>query len=194
MMFQLATTSGIFTANMINYGTAKIPEWGWRLSLGLAVLPAILMTVGGLLLPETPNSLIERGSKEKGRRILEKIRGTQEVDAEFDDIVDASELANSIKHPFRKVLERRNRPQLVMAICMPAFQILNGINSILFYAPVLFQTMGFGNAALYSSALTGAVLVLSTVVSIGLVDKLGRRVLLISGGIQMTICQVKTEN
>lgn len=190
MMFQLATTSGIFTANMINYGTEKLPSWGWRLSLGLAVLPAILMTVGGLLLPETPNSLIERGSKEKGRRILEKIRGTQEVDAEFQDIVDASELANSIEHPFRKILERRNRPQLVMAIFMPAFQILNGINSILFYAPVLFQTMGFGNAALYSSALTGAVLVLSTVVSIGLVDKLGRRVLLISGGIQMTICQV----
>ena len=88
------------------------------------------------------------------------------------------------------ILERRNRPQLVMAICMPAFQILNGINSILFYAPVLFQTMGFGNATLYSSALTGAVLVLSTVVSIGLVDRLGRRVLLISGGIQMVLCQV----
>ncbi|RVW19513.1 Sugar transport protein 7 [Vitis vinifera] len=167
----------------------KAPSWGWRLSLGLAALPAILMTVGGLLLPETPNSLIERGSREKGRRVLERIRGTNEVDAEFEDIVDASELANSIKHPFRNILERRNRPQLVMAICMPAFQILNGINSILFYAPVLFQTMGFGNATLYSSALTGAVLVLSTVVSIGLVDRLGRRVLLISGGIQMVLCQ-----
>lgn len=190
MMFQLATTTGIFTANMINYGTAKLPSWGWRLSLGLAALPAILMTVGGLLLPETPNSLIERGSREKGRQVLERIRGTNEVDAEFEDIVDASELANSIKHPFRNILERRNRPQLVMAICMPAFQILNGINAILFYAPVLFQTMGFGNASLYSSALTGAVLVLSTVVSIGLVDRLGRRVLLISGGIQMAFCQV----
>ncbi|KAJ9688874.1 hypothetical protein PVL29_014495 [Vitis rotundifolia] len=148
------------------------------------------MTVGGLLLPETPNSLIERGSREKGRQVLERIRGTNEVDAEFEDIVDASELANSIKHPFRNILERRNRPQLVMAICMPAFQILNGINSILFYAPVLFETMGFGNASLYSSALTGAVLVLSTLVSIGLVDRLGRRVLLISGGIQMVFCQV----
>ncbi|KAK4781321.1 hypothetical protein SAY87_017427 [Trapa incisa] len=190
MMFQLATTLGIFTANMINYGTEKLRPWGWRLSLGLAAFPALLMTVGGLLLPETPNSLIERGEREKGRQVLENIRGTKEVDAEFQDIVDASEFANSIEHPFRNILEKRNRPQLVMGIFMPTFQILTGINSILFYAPVLFQSMGFGgSAALYSSALTGAVLASSTFISIATVDRLGRRALLISGGIQMIVCQ-----
>lgn len=78
-----------------------------------------------------------------------------------------------------------------MAIFMPTFQILTGINSILFYAPVLFQSMGFGgNASLYSSVMTGAVLALSTLISIATVDRWGRRVLLISGGIQMIICQV----
>lgn len=190
MMFQLATTLGIFSANMINYGTEKLQPWGWRLSLGLAAVPALLMTVGGVLLPETPNSLIERGFVGKGRAVLEKIRGTQNVNAEFEDMVDASEFASSIKHPFRNIFERRNRPQLVMAIFMPTFQILTGINSILFYAPVLFRSMGFkGNASLYASALTGAVLVLSTVISIATVDRLGRRVLLIGGGIQMIICQ-----
>lgn len=101
MMFQLATTLGIFTANMINYGTGKIKPWGWRLSLGLAAAPAFLMTVGGFLLPETPNSLIEQGRVEEGRRILERIRGTADVEAEFQDMIEASELANSIKHPFR---------------------------------------------------------------------------------------------
>ncbi|GAB4832730.1 hypothetical protein Ancab_006747 [Ancistrocladus abbreviatus] len=191
IMFQLATTLGIFTANMINYGTSKLEPWGWRLSLGLAAVPATLMTVGGLLVPETPNSLIERGQNNKGRKILEKIRGTENVSAEFQDMIDASELAKSIKHPFRNILERRNRPQLIMAIFMPAFQILTGINSILFYAPVLFQSMGFkGDASLYSSALTGAVLASSTFISIATVDRLGRRFLLISGGIQMIICQV----
>ncbi|KAJ6731792.1 hypothetical protein OIU79_003009 [Salix purpurea] len=191
MMFQLATTTGIFTANMINYGTQKLDPWGWRLSLGLAAVPAVLMTVGGILLPETPNSLIERGMQDKGRRVLEKIRGTKNVDAEFEDMVDASELANSIKHPFRNILIKRNRPQLVMAILLPAFQILTGINSILFYAPVLFQSMGFGgNASLYSSAVTGAVLCSSTFMTIATVDRVGRRFLLISGGIQMIICQV----
>ncbi|XP_004508394.1 sugar transport protein 7-like isoform X3 [Cicer arietinum] len=70
-------------------------------------------------------------------------------------------------------------------------QILTGINSILFYAPVLFQSMGFGrDASLYSSALTGGVLAFSTFISIATVDRLGRRPLLISGGIQMIICQV----
>ncbi|KAL8488498.1 hypothetical protein ACS0TY_024686 [Phlomoides rotata] len=191
MMFQLATTLGIFTANMINYGTGKLEPWGWRLSLGIAAVPAVLMTIGGILVPETPNSLIERGLQVKGKKVLEKIRGTSDVHAELEDIIDASELANSIKHPFRNILERRNRPQLVMAIFMPTFQILTGINSILFYAPVLFQTMGFGrNAALYSSAVTGAVLASSTFISIATVDKLGRRALLITGGIQMIICQV----
>ncbi|KAG9159484.1 hypothetical protein Leryth_011026 [Lithospermum erythrorhizon] len=191
MLFQLATTLGIFTANMVNYGTDKLRPWGWRLSLGLAGVPAVLMTIGGLILPETPNSLIERGSVEKGRSVLEKIRGTKNVEAELQDIVDASELANSIKYPFRNILSKQNRPQLVMAIFMPTFQILTGINSILFYAPVLFQSMGFkGNASLYSSALTGAVLASSTLVSIATVDKWGRRPLLIAGGIQMVICQV----
>jgi hypothetical protein len=75
---------------------------------------------------------------------------------------------------------------------MPTSQILTGINSILFYAPVLFQSMGFGgDASLYSSALTGGVLACSTFISIATVDKLGRRVLLVSGGIQMITCQVR---
>ncbi|CAD5169838.1 unnamed protein product [Musa acuminata subsp. malaccensis] len=145
----------------------------------------------GLLLPETPNSLIEQGRAEKGRRVLEKIRGTSDVDAELQDMIEASEVANAVEHPFRNILERRNRPQLLMAIFMPTFQILTGINSILFYAPVLFQSMGFGgNASLYSSVLTGAVLASSTLVSIATVDRWGRRALLIGGGVQMIICQV----
>lgn len=191
MLFQVATTFGIFTANMVNFGTQKITPWGWRLSLGLAAVPAVLMTIGGIFLPETPNSLIERGSLEEGRKILEKIRGTKDVDAEFQDMVDASELAKSVKHPYRNILERKYRPELVMAIFMPTFQILTGINSILFYAPVLFQTMGFaGDASLYSSATTGGVLAFSTFISIATVDRLGRRALLISGGLQMITCQV----
>ncbi|CAL9099410.1 unnamed protein product [Musa acuminata var. zebrina] len=105
-------------------------------------------------------------------------------------MIEASEVANAVEHPFRNILERRNRPQLVMAIFMPTFQILTGINSILFYAPVLFQSMGFGAMPLYSSVMTGAVLASSTLVSIATVDRWGRRALLIGGGVQMIICQV----
>ncbi|KAJ0804702.1 putative major facilitator, sugar transporter, major facilitator superfamily [Helianthus annuus] len=90
MMFQLAPTLGIFSANMINYGTSKLNKWGWRLSLGLAAAPALLMTVGGILLPEQLNrTRIKRKRKKSSRKNT------------------------------RYILEKRNQPQLVMAICMP---------------------------------------------------------------------------
>lgn len=191
MLFQLATTVGIFCANLVNYGTQNIQRWGWRLSLGLAAVPASIMFIGGLFLSETPNSLIERGHLEKGKQILKRIRGTQNIQAEFDDLVEASKIAQSVNHPFKNLLQRRNCPQLVMAFFLPTFQILTGINSILFYAPVIFQTLGFGNnAALYSSVFTGAVMVVGSIVTIATVDRFGRRKLLMTGGVVMVVCQV----
>ncbi|KAK9149297.1 hypothetical protein Scep_008054 [Stephania cephalantha] len=113
-LFQLTTCLGIMVANLVNYFTEKLHPWGWRLSLGLAAVPAILMFIGGVFLPETPNSLVEQGRMEEGRRNLERIRGTKNVDAEFADLIDASNAARAVKHPFRNLLERRNRPQLVI--------------------------------------------------------------------------------
>lgn len=191
IMFQLATTIGILAASLINYGTAKVHPWGWRLSLGLAAVPAVLLTLGGLFCPETPNSLIERGKTEQGRHILTRIRGTDDVNAEYDDMVEASEIAQRVKHPFRNLLQKRNRPQLVMAIAIPFFQQVTGINAVMFYIPVLFNTIGFStNASLYSAVITGAVNVVATLVSLGVVDKWGRRVLFLQGGMQMLISQV----
>ncbi|KAK9269146.1 hypothetical protein L1049_000915 [Liquidambar formosana] len=191
-LFQLTTCLGILIANLVNYGTEKIHPWGWRLSLGLATVPATLMFVGGLFLPETPNSLVEQGRLEEGRQILEKVRGTPNVDAEFDDLVDASNAAQAIKHPFKNLLARRNRPQLVIgALGIPAFQQLTGMNSILFYAPVIFQSLGFGSgASLYSSVLTSVTLVLATFISMSLVDKFGRRAFFLEAGCEMILCMV----
>lgn len=191
-LFQLTTCAGILVANFINYFTDKIHPWGWRLSLGLAVVPASLMFVGGLFLPETPNSLVEQGRMEEGRRVLEKIRGTQNVDAEFADLVEASEEARAVKNPFRNLLKRKNRPQLIIgALGIPAFQQLSGMNSILFYAPVIFQSLGMGSgASLYSSIMTSSTLVLATFVSMFLVDKLGRRFLFLEAGCQMIISMI----
>ncbi|XP_052198650.1 sugar transport protein 14 isoform X1 [Diospyros lotus] len=191
-LFQLTTCLGILIANFINYGTEKIHPWGWRLSLGLATVPATLMFVGGLFLPETPNSLVEQGRLEEGRRVLEKVRGTTNVDAEFADLLDASNVARAIKNPFRNLLKRKNRPQLVIgALAIPAFQQLTGNNSILFYAPVIFQSLGFGSgAALYSSALTSGALVIAALISMALVDKFGRRAFFLEAGAEMIACNV----
>ncbi|KAJ4825911.1 Sugar transport protein 14 [Turnera subulata] len=186
-LFQLTTCLGILIANLINYGTEKIHPWGWRLSLGLATVPATLMFIGGLFLPETPNSLVEQGRLEEGRRVLEKVRGTTKVDAEFADLVDASNAAQAVKHPFKNLLKRKNRPQLVIgALGIPAFQQLTGMNSILFYAPVIFQSLGFGSgASLYSSVITSGALVAGALISMALVDKFGRRAFFLEAGAEM---------
>ncbi|KAK6158967.1 hypothetical protein DH2020_006281 [Rehmannia glutinosa] len=188
-LFQLTTCLGILIANFVNYGVERIHPWGWRLSLGLAAVPAILMFVGGIFLPETPNSLVEQGRLEEARQILEKVRGTPKVEAEFQDLIDASNAAKAIKNPFRNLLKRKNRPQLVIgALGIPAFQQLTGMNSILFYAPVIFQSLGFGSgASLYSSAITSAALVLATLISMAFVDKFGRRAFFLEAGVAIAI-------
>lgn len=189
--FQMAITIGILMANMVNYGTAQMKSNGWRYSLVLAGVPAIIMTIGAIFLPDTPNSLIERGKQEEARTMLIKIRGTENVNEEFQDLLDASEASKQVQHPWRNILQRQYRPQFVIVLLIPFFQQLTGINAIMFYAPVLFKTLGFGNdASLMGAVITGVVNVFATLVSVFTVDKLGRRILFLQGGIQMFICQV----
>lgn len=191
-LFQLTTCLGILVANIINYFTEQIHPWGWRLSLGLATVPATLMFIGGLILPETPNSLVERDRLEEAKRILIKVRGTTNIDAELADLIEASNAAKEVKNPFRNLLARRNRPQLVLgALGIPAFQQLTGNNSILFYAPVMFQTLGFGsNASLFSTLITGVALVVAALISMSLVDKFGRRAFFLEAGAEMFIYMI----
>ncbi|CAD6241862.1 unnamed protein product [Miscanthus lutarioriparius] len=188
----LMITLGILIANLINYGTAKIAGgWGWRLSLGLAAVPAAIITVGSLFLPDTPNSLLERGRPEEAKRMLQRVRGTDDVADEYDDLVAAGEASRAVTHPWRDIRQRRYRPQLVMAVAIPLFQQLTGINVIMFYAPVLFKTLGFGGtASLMSAVITGLVNLVSTLVSVFTVDRAGRRALFLEGGAQMLAAQV----
>uniref|UniRef100_A0A803LPA8 Major facilitator superfamily (MFS) profile domain-containing protein n=1 Tax=Chenopodium quinoa TaxID=63459 RepID=A0A803LPA8_CHEQI len=191
IVFQLSITIGILVANVVNYFFAKIYDWGWRLSLGGATIPAMIIIIGSIVLPDTPNSLIERGMYDKAIENLRRIRGIKEVDKEFNDLVEASKASNKVDHPWRNLVERKYRPHLTMAIAIPFFQQFTGINIIMFYAPVLFKTIGFhDNASLMSAVITGAFNVLATFVSIYGVDKWGRRLLFLQGGVQMLICQV----
>nr|GEU87464.1 sugar carrier protein C-like [Tanacetum cinerariifolium] len=173
--FQLSITIGILVANVLNYFFNKLDgNLGWRLSLGGAVVPALIITVGSLILPETPNSMIERGKQEEARTSLRRIRGVDNVEEEFNDLVHACDESRKIEHPWRNLLQKKYRPQLVVAIMIPFFQQLTGINVIMFYAPVLFKTIGFGSdASLMSAVITGSVNVFATCVSIYGVDKWG---------------------
>ena len=82
----------------------------------------LLRLAGGLFLPETPNSLIERGHYGKGRAVLEKVRGTGDVDLEFNTIMEAHEALKGMENPWLAIFRRRNRPQLALAILCPFFQ------------------------------------------------------------------------
>ncbi|KDP22452.1 hypothetical protein JCGZ_26283 [Jatropha curcas] len=191
--FQFCVGIGILSANLVNYGTEKIEGgWGWRISLALAAVPATILTIGALFLPETPNSLIQRtNDHERAKLMLQRVRGTNDVQAELDDLIKASSISKTIEHPFKNIMQRKYRPQLVMAITIPFFQQVTGINVVAFYAPVLFRTIGLGeSASLMSSVATGGVGSLSTFISMLVVDKLGRRALFLFGGVQMFASQI----
>ncbi|KAL0304087.1 UNVERIFIED_CONTAM: Hexose carrier protein HEX6 [Sesamum radiatum] len=184
--FQICIGIGQNAATLINYGTVRIKGgWGWRISIAMAGVPAAFLALGALFLPETPNSLIQHtNDHEKAKKMLQKIRGTDDVQAELDDLIEASYASKAIKHPFKNLMKRKYRPQLVMAIAMPFFQQITGINAISFYTPLLFLTIGTAENA---SLLSATQFVLITLV---LVDKVGRRPLFHIGGIQMLISQL----
>ncbi|OEL26638.1 Sugar carrier protein C [Dichanthelium oligosanthes] len=189
--FNLMITVGILLATLVNYGTQKIAGgWGWRLSLALAAVPAIVIVVGSFFLHDTPNSLLERGRPEEAKRMLRRVRGNEDVEDEYNDLVEASAASKAVTHPWRDILRRPYRPQLVMAVAIPMCQQLTGI-VLQTYAPVLFKTTGFGgSASLMSAVITGLVNLLATFVSVFTVDRLGRRALLLEDGLQMLLSMV----
>jgi hypothetical protein len=76
LLLQLFITIGILVAQIINYGNQNL-EWGWRLNLGLAAVPSLMLMIGATLVPETPNHLVEKGKKDEGRKVLARIRGVE---------------------------------------------------------------------------------------------------------------------
>ncbi|KAE8708085.1 Sugar transport protein 1 [Hibiscus syriacus] len=158
--------------------------------LGGAIVPGLIFLFGCLFLSDSTNSLLERNKLEEAKDLLRKIRGIENVDEEFKVLAKASEAAKLVQSPWRDIISRKYRPQLTIAILITLFQQLTGMNVFVFYAPVLFKSMGFGNnASLLSSLITSIVKFCATLVSVATVDKYGRRTLFLSGGLQMFICQ-----
>ena len=130
VMFQMATTIGIWVAQWINYGTQNMHPHGWRLSVGLAIVPALILFLGSLIIPDTPNSLVQRGKIEQARRTLERVRGTPNVDAEFADIVEAVDASRSVNK--MAIFQKKYRPVLVSLLASPTLQ-----TSVFVHGPAL---------------------------------------------------------
>ncbi|AAF79273.1 F12K21.8 [Arabidopsis thaliana] len=186
---------GVVAANLINYGTDSHRN-GWRISLGLAAVPAAIMTVGCLFISDTPSSLLARGKHDEAHTSLLKLRGVEniaDVETELAELVRSSQLAIEARAELfmKTILQRRYRPHLVVAVVIPCFQQLTGITVNAFYAPVLFRSVGFGSGpALIATFILGFVNLGSLLLSTMVIDRFGRRFLFIAGGILMLLCQI----
>ncbi|CAK0785840.1 hypothetical protein CVIRNUC_009052 [Coccomyxa viridis] len=191
VIFQLLVTIGILVAGCINLGARNIHPWGWRLPLAIAAVPGFIILLAGIILPESPSSLAENGHVEKARRVLQRARGVDNVEIELEDIVEAARQSRMIKNPYRTILQRKYRPQFIIACIFMIFQQFDGINAIIFYAPVLFeQIAGGATGSLLSTVVVDSVNVLATFGAIAFVDSLGRRKLLIIASIWMFVTQI----
>jgi MFS family permease len=155
-LFQLAITVGILAAYLADY--ALTPSAAWRWMLGLAVIPGGLLGAGMLFLPETPRFLVHHGHFDLARTVLVKIRGTQNVEKEFQEIKVASQ-ASALRGQ------------------------VTGINTIIYYAPYIIRTAGISSiqGSILATAGIGTVNVVMTLVSMWLIDRVGRRPLLLTG-------------
>ena len=173
---QLAITSGILASYLVDYGLAS--SQNWRLMFGLAAIPAVLMFTGMLFQRESPHWLIAHGREAEARKVLRRVRDEGGIDAEIAEVRELSGRRSS----FREVLNPAVRHVMVIGVAMAVFQQITGINTIIYYAPTLLSAAGLGNsAALLANVVNGAVNVAMTIVAIRLLDRTGRRPLLLGG-------------
>jgi MFS transporter, SP family, galactose:H+ symporter len=179
-LFQLAVTVGIVVAYLTDYAFAGVEGWRWM--LGLAVAPALVFGTGMFFLPETPRWLIRGGHHEVAHQVLVRIRGLSDVNVEIEAI-KASLAQQAVSGNWADLLRRQVRPALVVGLGLAIFQQITGINTVIYYAPKILQAAGFNSAsgAILATVGVGVVNVGMTIVAMFLVDRAGRRPLLLVG-------------
>ena len=179
-LFQLAITFGILLAYVVDYAFAGIEGWRWM--FGLAVVPSAIFALGMLYLPESPRWLAMNGKLENARKVLMRVRGASNVDAEMEEVestIEQTEKSAGLSELFAASL----RPALIVGIGLAIFQQVTGINTVIYYAPIIIQSAGISSAsgAILATAGIGIVNVLMTIVSMRLIDRVGRKPLLLTG-------------
>jgi SP family galactose:H+ symporter-like MFS transporter len=187
-LFQLAITVGILLAYVVDYGFARVDGWRWM--FGLAIVPAAAFGLGMYFLPESPRWLARQGQTASARAALARVRGTHDVDAEMREI-EASLTEAVERGRLSNLFASSVRPALVVGIGLAILQQVTGINTVIYYAPIIMQSAGIPSAsgAILATAGIGAVNVLMTLVSMWLIDRVGRRPLLLVGiaGMALTL-------
>ncbi|HTI82297.1 MAG TPA: sugar porter family MFS transporter [Acetobacteraceae bacterium] len=187
---QLCITAGILVSYLVGYALAHMSD-GWRWMLALGAVPGVVLSLGMLVLPESPRWLAGHGRGGDAEKVLRRVRGTADVSSELgslrtDIAREGGRLASATD-----LLAPRLRRVLVIGIGLAMFQQITGINTVIYFAPTIFQSAGLSSAAtsILATAGVGAVNVIMTIVSMWLIDSLGRRQLLLwsLGGMAVTL-------
>jgi SP family arabinose:H+ symporter-like MFS transporter len=191
-LYQLAIVIGINLVYFINY---KISGWGseawnvdvgWRYMLGSEVIPALLFFFLIFLVPESPRWLMKRERESEALDVLKRVNGPERA------IEVQSEIRESLNQKvgrFRDLFKPGLRKALMVGVVLAVFQQITGINAIIYYAPQILKSVGFGTeSAMAQTFLIGVINTVFTFVAIWLIDKAGRRTLLLWGVSSMIIC------
>lgn len=176
---QLSITVGIFVSQLVAYFLAGHGDW--RVSVGLALLPALVLGAGVLTEPESPAWLVRQDREDDARTVLQGLRDSDDdIEAEIEQVrrVAREERRGSMA----ELVDRRLRPAMILGVVLAVIQQITGINTVIYFAPTVLQEAGLGSsAALLALVVVGATNVLMTVVAIRYLDRIGRRPLLIWG-------------
>ncbi|KAF5200354.1 Inositol transporter like [Thalictrum thalictroides] len=179
-------TGGQFLSYCINLAFTKT-SGTWRWMLGVAGIPALLQFFLMFFLPESPRWLYRNGREKEAEIILRDIYQADEVETEIQDLKDSvdkevKEEGSSDKINFMKLLKTKSvRRGLMAGVGLQVFQQFVGINTVMYYSPTIVQLAGFASnqTALALSLITSGLNALGSVVSIGFIDKTGRKTLLV---------------
>lgn len=190
-LYQLAIVLGIlliFFINMLvqNQGDeAWNVEYGWRYMLGSETIPAVLFFFAMFFVPESPRWLAKEKQDEAAVKVLARINGAEKA-REILLEIKATLLEES--GTLRELFSGRFRKSIIIGILLALFTQFQGINAIMYYAPEIFKAVGVGqNSAFAQTVIVGVINVLFTFVAIWLVDRVGRKALLLVGGAGMGV-------
>ncbi|MEO9140427.1 MAG: sugar porter family MFS transporter [Jatrophihabitans sp.] len=185
---QLAVTTGILSAYIVDFLFKGVSD-NWRWMLGLAALPGAALAVGMLTVPQTPRWLSEHGDEDQARSVLERLRDQDpdaDVDQELREITEASseEKENGVKD----LVSARIRPLLIIGLGLALFQQFVGINTVIYYAPTILADTGLTNSSsITQTVFVGITNVVFTVIAVLLLDRVGRRKLLLTGTVGLIL-------
>ena len=188
---QLAVTAGILLAYIVNFLFQGFTN-NWRWMLGFGVIPGAVLALGMLTVPHTPRWLVQKGRTEEAHEVLKRLRegvNGAEVDQEIQDIEEAGDAESATK--VRDLLRPGIRPLLWIGLGLAVFQQFVGINTVIYYAPTILSDTGLTKSTSITQTLfVGLTNLIFTVIAVLLIDRLGRRKLLLTGTVGLTMSLV----